>query len=222
VSLRKGHGSGSNPVYIEVLPPDELPIGSAVPPAVTSGPLARRSNGTFNGTSAARIAGQRSAEVRAEKSRWKLKLTRLLPNQKFLPDDTIAPFVDDAQKWYREACESLARDVGGGQLSPGVTSILETAAMQKCWSNFLNDAGTRGHFAWESKAAAPEIGLPKARVSPRTDLIMTAAQMGNSHRQNYLAAYEVALREAQARARAREHEPYDVGAALRGDPQLKK
>jgi len=72
----------------------------------------------------------------------------------------------------------LAATVGGGRIGPGPASVISTAALQMAASRWLSDRGA-------------ETGDAK--------LLLEAAKLGDSSRQNLLAAHELAAREASSR-----------------------
>jgi hypothetical protein len=200
MAIQKSHCK----LYPLVSPADELPAGVPEQPE----PVARRHNGTVASAEAAKRLGKRGGQARARRRAdvraWgaTLGLGRLLT---LTEDSHLAPFVVEAEAWLRAQAEACARDVGGGQLSPGVVSILRTAAWERMYSAFLFDAGSRQSFAWQ----VDEERTPK--VLPRTELVMVAARLGDSSRQNLLAAHELSAREAAARPRV----PADAVAAMR-------
>jgi hypothetical protein len=194
--LQRTHGR----LYPLVSPPDELPAATAERAA----PVERRQDGRIASAEAARVLGKRgglrSARRRQDAKAWGagLGLGRLLAT--FKDDDAIAPFVREGEEWLGAQCVAVARDVGAGELSPGVVSILRTAAWERLYSAWLFDAGTRGIFAWDVHER-DEAGQVK-RATPRTDLLVVATRLGDASRQNLLAAHELASREAEARPKA--------------------
>jgi hypothetical protein len=82
---------------------------------------------------------------------------------------------------HREAHgAALAGSVGGGQLSPGVVSILASASLALAASRFLYDQGARAGDA---------------------ALLGQAARLADQSRTSLLTAHELAAREATARPR---------------------
>lgn len=221
MTLRKGHGKGAGVPRVEVLPVDELPAPVPAPLAQDG----RRANGTIKDPETARrigrmggLASARRDPLRAAKS---MGLGQLI--SQFEKDARIEPFVTESERWMRQTLEGLARDVGGGELSAEVVSIVQTAAWERAFSRYLFDISTRSQFAWTVAENKVPIGDKKHTVKPNTETILTASRLGDSSRQNLLAAFELAAREAQARKAARDREPYDLGAALQlGDGKEQK
>lgn len=191
----RGHGAGRGRPHIEVAKASDLPVGTAAAPE----PVDRRPDGRIASADTARLLGKRgglaSARKRADAAAWgaTLGLGRLLT---LSADAHLAPFVEEGEKWLAAQCSAVARDVGGGELSPGVVSILRTAAWERLYSAWLFDAGTRMSFAWDVNEARKPVMLP------RTELLAVAMRLGDASRQNLLAAHELAAREAKARPRA--------------------
>jgi hypothetical protein len=189
--------------YPTVLPPEETQPGVAAPQAAPSGPVERRPNGQVDGTEAAAKLGRQGGLKRAERRRtalaWGLDLGAGLGRalQAFKVEPEFVQAIENGERWYEAQLTALARDVGGGVLSPAVCSIVRTASSQRTLSAIYFDLSVRQHFAWEvlERDAKQE---PK-RVVPRTDLAMAAARLGDSSRQNLLAAHHLAAAEAQSR-----------------------
>lgn len=176
MSLRKGHGTGAGAPRIEVMPPDELPLGVVQAPRQAESKSERRPNGTF--TKGARTVQSEGGRSRRDQTRLARRLG-LTP----LPDDTaFVPYKRAAADFRRTHTTYLARTVGGGACGPGPSSIIATAAWQLAASRFLFDRGSAE-------------GDPK--------MLLEASRLGDASRQNLLAAHELCAREAVARA---EHE----------------
>ncbi len=205
---RTGHGDSVGKPHIEVVAKD-LPVGVAAP----QDPIKRRRNGTFADPESAKAAGRKGGLAKHAKSpdRWAkhLGLGRMI--ERFPVDGEIAPFANESEQWFKQTCAEIARDVGGGQLSPGCCSIVRTAAWERAFSTFLFDLATRGQMAWDVRDPLP---LPNAkhRLTPRTDLVLVAARLGDSSRQNILAAHELAAREAQSRTKTSALDPKQLQA----------
>ncbi len=85
----------------------------------------------------------------------------------------LKPYLDDASDFAERECCRLAREVGGGSIGAGPSSIVGTAALQL--------AGSRLCFA-------------------RGELI-AASRLGDASRANLLSAHELTAKEAKARPR---------------------
>lgn len=173
MALRTGHGTGRGVPRVEVLPPDELPVG--VPgQAHRETPTDRGTRGTFaHGNRIAREGGR----ARAGKTRLasKLGLATLDEGADF------KPYKASAVAFRRAQCAELARNVGGGQCGPAPSSLVASAALQLAWSRYLSDL-------------AATTGDP--------DLALKSAKLADASRQNLLAAHELCAKEAAARPRA--------------------
>lgn len=177
MALRKPHGAaaerGLPGPRVEVLPPDELPAGVPGP----ARPVADRdTSGRFvkgSGTKAlARKAGKAAGESK--------QLARLLGLRELAEDHPYAPYARLAREWRDEQMTIVASMVGGGQVSPGVASIISTAAMQMAASRWAADQGA-------------------SELNPKH--MLEFSRLADASRQNILAAHELAAREGQIRAK---------------------
>jgi hypothetical protein len=170
--LRTGHGNGAGVPRIEVLPPDELPVGS---PAPTRPDASRDDAGRFRaGPGTSELA--RSGAHAAHQARQLGQLLGL-----WSPPDghAYAPYTRLAREWRDGHMTTLAATVGGGEVGPGPASIVSTAALQMAASRWLFDRGA-------------ELGTAR--------MLGEASRLGDSSRQSLLAAHELCAREALARA----------------------
>jgi hypothetical protein len=199
MTVQKSHGRS----YPLVCPADELPAGTPAParPAEPGSPAPERGqDGRLvpgAGTKAlARKAALTRARKRQDAKAWGVSfgLGRML--ETLTPDAYIAPFVTEGEEWLKAQCAAVARDVGGGELSPGVVSILRGASWSRLFSAFLFDCCSRQTFAWD----IDEARTPK--TLPRVELMLVAQRLADSSRQALLACHELASREAQARPEA--------------------
>lgn len=171
MTLRSGHGKGKGVPRIEVLPPDELPVGQRAP---TRQAAPRDKAGRLlpgEGTrELARQAGFAAAEAR--------ELGRLLGL--WAPDESHVyhPYHRLAREWRDQHMASLAATVGGGEVGPGPASIVSTAALQLAASRYFSDLGAKTGDA---------------------KLLLDGSRLANDSRQNLLAAHELCAREALAR-----------------------
>ncbi len=169
MSLRTGHGNGAGVPRIEVLPPDELP--AAVPALPV--PPERREDGTFASSEAASKFARLGGLAKARKVRLidSLGLTKLVEGNEF------SPYREAAEEFLSHHIEQLAEQAGG-QVGAAPSSMVATAALQLAASRWAFDKGMVGGDASYMKLGAT---------------------LGNDSRQNLLAAYELAVREAQTR-----------------------
>lgn len=172
MTLRKGHGTGAGEPRIEVLPPNELPAPLPAPPD----PVARRRNGTVDGSEAAKLLGARGGAAKASRAR----LVSSLGLTKLAADSAFAAYRDAGDQFVTQHLAELAR-VSGGEVGPGPASIVTSAAVQLAASRF-----------WSDRAAAA--------CDP--SLWALASSLANASRQNLLAAYELGVREGEARSKA--------------------
>lgn len=191
MALRTGHGDCRGSIRVEVLPADELPAGV---PAPARPKVERDSQGRFKKGAGATEMARRGGEAASESRR----LGRLLGLREIPDDHPYAPYLRMARAWREDQLKYLAEEVGGGQLSPGVVSIISDAALKLAASRWLYDRGA-------------EDGDVKALES--------ASRLSDAHRQGLLAAHELAAKEARAREvhrRGRTNQAVGLAAALRG------
>lgn len=173
MTLRKGHGKGAGVPRIEVMPPDELPDPVAAPQPVASDPIHRRPDGKIADSAAAKALGAKGGLARVARARLAagLGIAELADTHEFKPYRTLA---DEFVKYH---LADLALQCGG-TLGPGPSSIVASAGLQLAFSRWVGDKGIKN-----SDAA----------------LIARSSTLMNDSRQNLLAAYELGVREAQAR-----------------------
>lgn len=205
-----GHGKGSGTPKIELGKIEDGPVGIPAPVPEEGGPIERHADGRFASGDAAREAARRGGLAKAANNvhRWarSLGMGRLL--QGLEAEDRLVPFTKDADAWYRAQVQHVASVVGGGVCSPGVCSIIRTSAWERCFSAFLFEAGAMRAFAWDR-----DDRRTNQKVLPRTDLLLVASRLGDSSRQNLLAAHSLAALEARSRADAAP--AGDAAAAMR-------
>ncbi len=172
MALRSGHGNGAGVPRIEVLPPDEQPDPIAATRHALSG-VDRRQNGQVANTEAARALGRKGGRVKAKR----VALARSLGLGDIGNMEAFAPYRRAASAFRRHHCAALAQQAGG-ECGAAASSMVASAALQLAASRFLFDQGAQTGAAATLKAAS---------------------QLANDSRQNLLAAYELAQREAQAR-----------------------
>lgn len=176
MALRTGHGKGAGVPRVEVVPPDELPACVPAPSQPLTG-VERRQDGTIATPEAARALGRRGGLVKAKR----LRLARSLGlSAEVMESEAFAPYRRAASAFRRHHTRDLAAQAGG-HVGAAACSMVASAALQLAASRFLFDQ-------------AAMIGDPA--------LFKAASQLSNDSRQNLLAAYELAVREAKARAEA--------------------
>lgn len=173
MTLRTGHGTGAGVPRIEVLPPDELPAALPAPVPAPAAPLAFREDGTIADGATAKELGRRGGLAKARR----VRLVDTLGLKKIDEASDFAPYRYAADEFVTAHLAALAQ-VAGGEVGPGPSSIVASAALQLAASR----------YAFDKFAETLEPGLAKLGSS-----------LGDAHRQNLLAAYELARREADAR-----------------------
>ncbi len=169
MALRTGHGNGAGVPRIEVLPLDELPPVMADETV----PLRRDEKGRIADSETARAMGARGGLAKTHRAR----LASALGLADLAEDCEFKPYKALGEEFVRHQLANLAAQCGG-ELGPAPSSIVVSAGLQKAASIFLAD-----------KAA--KTGDPK--------LFHQMSVLANDSRQNLLAAYELGIREAQAR-----------------------
>ena len=168
MAYRKAHGTGASALArVETAPADELPEGVPAEPV----PDRDARTGRF-------ISGNRWAAKGGRARGEAVKLRRLLGFAKLDDDHDFRPYQRMAREWRDEHAESVAMNVGGGELSPGVASIIASAALSLAASRYLHD---------------------RAAESGDAKLFVSAARLADQSRQSLLTAHEMASREAKAR-----------------------
>ncbi len=173
MALRSGHGRGAGVPRVEVLPADEMPDPVPADFVPIAG-VERRQNGTVAGSEAARALGRRGGIVKARR----VRLARSLGlGPEVTESEAFASHRRSASAFRRYHCAELAKQTGG-HVGAGPSSMVASAALQLAASRFLFDQGAKTGDAATFKAAS---------------------QLANDSRQNLLAAYELAVREAKVR-----------------------
>ena len=173
MTLRTGHGNGKGEPRVEVMPPDELPDPVPAAPA----PVARRQDGTVADSASAKRLGARGGAAKAGRAR----LVAALGLTKLAGDAAFGPYRDAGDAWTAAHLADLALQAGG-EVGSGPSSIVASAGVQLAASRYFSDR------AAETLDAA---------------MFSLASSLANASRQNLLAAYELAVREAKARDEAR-------------------
>lgn len=188
---RKGHGKGAGRPHIEVPPADELSFPIAAPEAPSSAPLTFRHDGKIGDSATAKELGRRGGEARARR----VRLVDSLGLATIAADTTFAPYRSAAEVYVAHHLAELAK-VAGGHVGPGPSTMIASAALQLAASRFLFDRFASTLEPSDAKAAS---------------------SLADAHRQNTLAAYELAVREAQARPR-QQHDPLAAWRESKASP----
>ena len=169
VSLRTGHGKGAGSPHIEVLPVDELP--EPVPGKAEQ--VRRQADGRLADKESAAIIGRRGGLAKA----GRIRLIDSLGLSRLAEDNTFSPYKGAAEEFVEHHRGALAAQAGG-QLGPAPSTMVASAGLQLAASRWAFDQGAAKNDA---------------------TLIKLGSSLANDSRQNLLAAYELAVREAQAR-----------------------
>lgn len=170
--VRSGHGAGKGTPHVETPPPDEL--SAPVPAAVPTVPLTFRPDGRIGDSLTARELGRRGGEATARR----VRLIDSLGLASLVEGSAWGPYRAAAEAFVTAHLDELAR-LAGGKVGSGPSTMVSSAALQLAASR----------FAFDKAAESGDVALMKLGSSLATD-----------SRQNLLAAYELAVREAQGRA----------------------
>jgi hypothetical protein len=209
-------------------PPDELPPAVAAPVAEPGGPVKRTAKGRIDGSEAARAMAKRSAESRARrrgivawgKRQGMGKLFGLLEESGLRVESLLGAFMQEAQLWADAQRMALGQDSGGDRVNPDASAMLEIAATQRLFFKFWSELACRTRFVWKVVERDAE-GNP-TQVVPNTELAMAASRMGDAARQNMLAAFEIAARQAAARSKAGPADPHAALWAIQAEIDREK
>src|SRR5579871_3487742 len=163
MALRTGHGKGAGTPRLEVLPADELPDGVPAP----SRPVVARDEAGRLLPGAGAVEIGRLGGIAASESR---QLARLLGLWEPPEGHGWAPYARLAREWRDSHIARLSATVGAGEVGPGPSSIVASAALQMAASRWLSDRGA-------------ETGDAK--------MLLEASKLADSSRQNLLAAHEL-------------------------------
>ncbi len=168
-----GHGAGSGEPRIELQPFDEASDPVAAPPAAPSAPLVFRKDGRIGDSETAKTLGRLGGAAKARR----VRLVDSLGLSALVEQTSFAPYRAAAEEFVRHHLAELARQAGGS-VGPAPSTMVASAALQLAASRWAFDRG-----AEENDAA----------------LIKLGSSLANDSRQNLLASYELAIREAKAR-----------------------
>ena len=180
MSLRSGHGNGRGRPHVEIVA-DEMPkplAPVAAPPDVT---LTFRQDGKIADSATASELGRRGGLAKARR----VRLVDSLGLAKLTADSAFLPYRGAAEEFVSHHLTELARSAGGA-VGPAPSTMVASAALQL--------AGSR--YAWDKFATTADASWMKL-----------GSQLSTDSRQNLLAAYELAVREGEARAKTRAHDP---------------
>lgn len=173
MALRSGHGTGAGRPHVEVLPPNELPQPVPVPAAMRDTSLPVRHGGKITDSETARELGRRGGLAKARR----VRLVDSLGLAKIAEESTFGPYRNAAEEFTSHHLTQLAT-VAGGQVGPAPSTMVASAALQLAASRFAFD-----RFAEAGDPSWAKLG----------------SSLANDSRQNLLAAYELATREAKVR-----------------------
>lgn len=174
--IRAGHGAGAGSPRVELGPPDEASDALPAEDAPIAG-VTRRQNGTVDSPEAAKALGSKGGRVKARR----VRLARSLGLESFDADsEAFAPYRRSAQAFRRHHCKAIAA-AAGGHCGTGPSSMIASGALQLAASRYMFERASRTGDPADFKAAS---------------------SLANDSRQNLLAAWELAIREAQARPKA--------------------
>lgn len=186
VTYRAAHGTGAAALArVETLPADEMPSPVPAPMASDASRAPRQGRGFRADDAATKEAARKGGLAKAGKSR----LAASLGLQGLTTSEAFVPYRRSAETFRRHHCSELA-SMAGGVCGSGPSSMVASAALQLAASRYLFDL---------------------AGASGDPQLFVQAAQLADRSRQSLLTAYEMAVRQAQARPAA----PFDIAAALR-------
>lgn len=171
--VRTGHGQGAGRPHVEVPPPDELPSPVPSPAAPNDVTLTFRDDGKIADSATAKELGRRGGQAKARR----LRLIDSLGLAKLADDSAFAAYRKGAEEFTEYHLVELAK-VAGGQVGPGPSTIVASAALQLAGSRYAFD-----RFAESADGSWMKLG----------------SSLANDSRQNLLAAYSLAVQEAKAR-----------------------
>lgn len=177
MSLRTGHGNGRGRPHIEVLPASELPRPAAEVPARPAVALEFRPDGKIATSETARELGRLGGLATARR----VRLVDSLGLAKLTEGSAFGPYRNAADEFVSHHIAELAKSAGG-EVGPAPSTMVASAALQLAGSRYAFDK-----FAETADASWMKLG----------------SSLANDSRQNLLAAYELAVREAEARTKTR-------------------
>jgi hypothetical protein len=179
---RAGHGAGKGTPHIENAFKD-IPPPVAVPEAAPSAPLCFRQDGRIADSETAKALGRMGGRAKAAK----LRLLDGLGLSAVVGETTFGPYIAPAEELIAAQMSNLATQAGG-VVGPAPASMVASACLQLAASRWAFDRGA-------------EQGDPA--------LMKLGSALADASRQNLLAAFSLAVREAQARPAPDERKPWD-------------
>lgn len=185
MAWRKGHGKGAGVPRIEFLPPDELPdpIPDTRPDPAAS--VVRREDGTVADPASAKALGAKGGQARWRKA----QSLRGLGLNKLVEADDFHPYWKVSEHYIKDKLMDLASQAGG-YIGPGPTSMAVSAARYYAASLYYFDLASK--MGGAASAA----------------LMLQSSRLAETSRIQNMAAYEMAVREAKARAESVTVHPY--------------
>ena len=160
---------------------DELPAPVTTPMSTSAAPLAFRQDGKIADRETARELGRRGGLAKARR----VRLVDSLGLADIAEQSTFKPYRDAGEEFVKHHVSQLSLQAGG-EVGAAPSSIIASAGLQLAASRWAFDLGAQtNHPA----------------------LMKLGSQLANDSRQNLLAAYELAVREAQAREQKRPASP---------------
>lgn len=182
---------GAEQPRIEVLPAEELPSPVPAPEPRRSVTLRFKPSGGFADRETALECARRGGEARKRR----LRLIASLGLKRCSNDKAFSSYRSAAEEFVQFHIKELAK-LAGGEVGPGPSTMVGSAALQLAASRYAYDK-----FTDTEDPMWANLGSKWADAS----------------RQNLLACYELAVREAQARPRQRT----DALARFMADPPPK-
>lgn len=135
--------------------------------------IARGPDGKLAGSASAAAMGSLGGKAKAKRDRLLRETPRLVRvlGLHGVADTAFAAYLPDAEEFALAECGRLARDVGGGVIGYGPSSMVQSAALQLAGSRFSFDRGD----------------------------LTTGSRLANESRANLMSARDECAREAEAR-----------------------
>lgn len=187
MALRAAHGQAKKcgaAVMVEVPPVDELRPIQAEEQARASAAFGGKRNAFQPGSALAKRAGAKGGAARASRAALRAQVSALGLGD-LAADPAFKTYVDEAET-FRAAYAGQLADMAGGVCGIGPSSMIATSALQLAASRYLFVLAGR---ETDSQLAAK--------------LFARAGSLGDSSRQNLLAAFHLAELESRSRTNDR-------------------